>query len=124
MLLKGGRGAGGASSSEENMFANLPTMRDTPANERTEMFRRKLQACALVFDFNNQSSYVREKESKRTTLLEIVEYVTNTRNCFSEQIMQDVVQMVAANIFRTLPPLNNHAALIYDPEEDEPTLER
>ena len=60
---------------------------------------------------------------KRQTLLEIVEYVNNTRNCFNETIMADVVEMVSKNIFRTLPPTRTNINAIYDPEEDEPMLE-
>ena len=42
-----------------------------------------LQVCSIVYDFSNDS-HQREKEAKRQTLLEIVEYVNNTRNCFNE----------------------------------------
>jgi len=37
--------------------------------------------------------------------------------------MQDVVNMVGANIFRSLPVKNRGIMSIYDPEDDEPTLE-
>lgn len=82
-----------------------------------------MQACSELFDFhvdNNQ----KEKEAKRQTLLEIVEYVNNTRNCFNESLMQDVVNMVGANIFRALPTKDRTVMSIYDPEDEEPTLER
>merc|ERR1719181_2433685 len=37
--------------------------------------------------------------------------------------MQNVVSMVGANIFRALPTKNRTVMAIYDPEDDEPTLE-
>jgi len=66
----------------------------------------------------------REKEAKRQTLLEIVEYVNNTRNCFNESLMQDVVNMVGANIFRALQTRVKDPLAFSDPEDEEPSLER
>mmetsp|Transcript_68021 Transcript_68021/g.142041 ORF Transcript_68021/g.142041 Transcript_68021/m.142041 type:complete len:474 (-) Transcript_68021:318-1739(-) len=104
-------------------FAALPKLREAPNGDRAELFRKKLEVCAVVFDFYNESNQ-REKEAKRQTLLEIVEYVNNQRNCFNEALMLDVVTMVAANIFRALPTRNKDPLAFSDPEEEEPSLER
>lgn len=88
---------------EGNIFAELGKLREAAPSDRTELFRKKLQVCGnVVYDFHNDN-HQREKEAKRQTLLEIVEYVNNTRNCFNEMLMADVVNMVGANIFRALP---------------------
>lgn len=105
------------------IFASLTKLREAPAGERTELFRKKMEVCSVVFDFHNDSNQ-KEKESKRQTLLEIVEYVNNTRNCFNEALMQDVVNMVGANIFRALQTRNKDPLAFSDPEDDEPSLER
>mmetsp|Transcript_45818 Transcript_45818/g.147117 ORF Transcript_45818/g.147117 Transcript_45818/m.147117 type:complete len:476 (-) Transcript_45818:164-1591(-) len=104
-------------------FAALPKLREAPNGERVDLLRRKLEVCAVVFDFYNDSNQ-REKEAKRQTLLEIVEYVNNQRNCFNEALMQDVVNMVGANIFRALPTRNKDPLAFSDPDEEEPSLER
>mmetsp|Transcript_92496 Transcript_92496/g.160684 ORF Transcript_92496/g.160684 Transcript_92496/m.160684 type:complete len:469 (-) Transcript_92496:34-1440(-) len=104
-------------------LATLPKLRDTPVADRTELFRQKMQACTVIYDFTNDGQQ-REKEMKRQTLLEIVEYVNNTRNCFSENLMQDVVTMVGANIFRALSLKDRAPAGYFDPEEEEPSLEK
>ncbi|CAD7936012.1 unnamed protein product [Amoebophrya sp. A120] len=112
-----------ASGDPGTLFGSLPTLRETPVSERGELFRRKLAACsAAVFDFHSEANPT-EKEAKRQALLEIVEYINNTRNCFTESIMEDVVNMVAANIFRSLPANNRTIMRIYDPEDDEPQLD-
>eukprot|EP01066_Platyproteum_vivax_P007604 Platyproteum_vivax@DN3009_c0_g1_i1.p1 len=110
-------------SAEETIFASIPALRESHLSERPENFRKKLRACATLYDFNQNSANLSEKEGKRQTLLEMVEYINNTRNCFNEQIMADVVNMVSANIFRALPPVSGHSSLVYDPDEDEPMLE-
>jgi len=112
-----------AETAADNVFAALPKLRETPAAERAEIFRRKMEVCSIVFDFSNENNHD-AKEAKRQTLLEIVEYVNNTRNCFNEALMQDVVNMVGANIFRALQRNNKDAIAFSDPEEEEPHLER
>lgn len=109
---------------ENNAFMVLPKLREAPPAERTDLFRQKLEVCSMIFDFYNDANQQREKEAKRQTLLEIVEYVNNTRNCFNESLMQDVVKMVGANIFRALQTKNKDPLSFSDPEDDEPSLER
>eukprot|EP00746_Dinoflagellata_sp_MGD_P154545 gnl/MRDRNA2_/MRDRNA2_84886_c0_seq1.p1 gnl/MRDRNA2_/MRDRNA2_84886_c0~~gnl/MRDRNA2_/MRDRNA2_84886_c0_seq1.p1 ORF type:complete len:475 (+),score=105.92 gnl/MRDRNA2_/MRDRNA2_84886_c0_seq1:120-1544(+) len=116
-----GKGAVAKNAGDANPFATLPKLREAPATERAELFRKKMQACSTVYDFH-QDSNQREKEAKRQTLLEIVEYVNNTRNCFNESLMQDVVQMVGSNIFRAIVSTRRLESL-YDPEDEEPMLE-
>jgi len=119
----GGVKAAVAKPTSDGVFPILPKLRETQLGERAELFRRKMEVCSVVFDFHNDSNQ-REKEAKRQTLLEIVEYVNNTRNCFNEALMQDVVNMVGANIFRALQTRNKDPLAFSDPEEEEPSLER
>mmetsp|Transcript_22994 Transcript_22994/g.37835 ORF Transcript_22994/g.37835 Transcript_22994/m.37835 type:complete len:509 (-) Transcript_22994:136-1662(-) len=101
----------------------LPAFRDVPVPERQNLFAKKLRLCSVVFDFTDPSTKVREKEIKRQTLLELVDYVNNTKNVFSEALFEDIIGMVSGNLFRTLPPPSNSNSENYDPEEDEPALE-
>jgi serine/threonine-protein phosphatase 2A regulatory subunit B' len=112
-----------AKSAAENQFQALPKLREAPLADRAELFRRKMQVCTAIFDFTDEKRQA-DKEAKRQTLLEIVEYVNNTRNCFNESLMQDVVSMVGTNIFRALPTKNKSVMQLYDPDEDEPSLEK
>eukprot|EP00753_Platysulcus_tardus_P009462 PLAT212.17.p2 GENE.PLAT212.17~~PLAT212.17.p2 ORF type:complete len:478 (+),score=262.43 PLAT212.17:325-1758(+) len=100
---------------------DMPILKDTPPSKREGLFRQKLSLCAVRFNFDDPTSNKREKELKRSTLLELVDYVNNSsrEKIFTEDVMPDVVFMVASNLFRTLPPQMED----YDPEEDEPVLE-
>jgi serine/threonine-protein phosphatase 2A regulatory subunit B' len=125
------------SQAEVNPFQGLPLLKDTPVSERQELFKRKLLACSVVYDFNNAQLQVKEKEQKRATLMEIIEYVNSSRNCFTEPVLEHVVGMVTANVFRALPPPHSGAAsrslmagmtggasgAIFEAEEEEPSLE-
>ncbi|XP_049597453.1 serine/threonine-protein phosphatase 2A 56 kDa regulatory subunit epsilon isoform isoform X8 [Syngnathus scovelli] len=98
----------------------LPLLKDVPAPEQPELFLKKLQQCCTVFDFMDTLSDLKMKEYKRSTLNELVDYVTVSRGYLTEQAYPEVVKMVSNNIFRTLPPSDSNE---FDPEEDEPTLE-
>ena len=101
----------------------LPTFRDVPAAEKQLLFVRKLHLCAYTFDFTDQARNVREKEIKRQTLLELVDYVNQGAGKFTEAVAEDIVFMLSNNLFRALPPTKSHDQDNLDPDEEEPALE-
>ncbi|KAJ7351740.1 Serine/threonine-protein phosphatase 2A 56 kDa regulatory subunit beta isoform [Desmophyllum pertusum] len=65
-------------------------------------------------------SDLKGKEIKRACLNELVDYIASGRGVLTEAVYPKIIEMVDANIFRTLPPSDNPD---FDPEEDDPTLE-
>lgn len=111
-----------SSPSKRDLLDPLPTFRDCASSERQALMIRKLRLCSIVFDFNNESQkYNLGKEMKRTALLDLVDYISTTKNWFSETALQEILDMVSANLFRSLPPSPNEDQ--WDPEEDEPVLD-
>lgn len=98
----------------------LPYFKDVPAAEQQELFLKKIQQCCVVFNFNDPTSDMPSKELKRRFLTELVEYVSVPRNALQESTYQPIIQMIACNIFRPLPPTDTSD---FDPEEDDPVLE-
>lgn len=106
------------------MYAEpLPSFREVGAQERQVLFVKKLHLCSFTFDFTDPSVFVREKEMKRQTLLELVDYVNAGGGKFTEQVADDIIFMLTSNLFRALPPSRAHDAESFDMEEEEPTLE-
>lgn len=110
------------------VMRDLPTLRDAAPNRREALFLQKLLICRAVFYFDgeqtphNQSEAIRrQKDVKRQTLLELVDYVNTPagQKIFTEAVMPDLMAMVSANVCRALPPATDD----FDPEEDEPVLE-
>ncbi|KAK4363224.1 hypothetical protein RND71_018465 [Anisodus tanguticus] len=103
----------------------LPSFRDVPSAEKQNLLIRKLQMCCVLFDFGDPTKNLKEKDVKRQTLLELVDYISAVNSKFNEVTMQELTKMVAANLFRTLPSFNHDNRLLdmFDPEEDEPTME-
>ncbi|KAL5065261.1 hypothetical protein RYX36_026998 [Vicia faba] len=107
------------------VYEALPGFQDVSSSEKANIFIRKLNMCCVVFDFNDPNKHLKEKDIKRQTFLELVDYVSVVNSKFSEATMQDITKMAAANLFRTLPCSSHDGKLAeaYDPEEEEPALE-
>lgn len=96
---------------------------DVPPSEKQLLFVQKLHLCSFTFDFTDPTKHVREKEIKRQTLLELVDYANSGQGKFTEAVSEDIIFMLSQNLFRTLPPSRSHDVDNFDPEEEEPTLE-
>ncbi|KAF6252568.1 protein phosphatase 2A regulatory B subunit [Scenedesmus sp. NREL 46B-D3] len=101
----------------------LPSFRDVPPAEKQLLFVQKLHLCSFTFDFTDPTKHVREKEIKRQTLLELVDYANSGQGKFTEAVSEDIIFMLSQNLFRTLPASRSHDVDNFDPEEEEPTLE-
>jgi serine/threonine-protein phosphatase 2A regulatory subunit B' len=113
---------------EQNMatyFAEpLPSFRDVSPAEKQYLFVQKLHLCAFSFDFADATKHVREKEIKRQTLLELVDYANSGSGKFTEALSEDIIFTLSYNLFRTLPPVRSHSDVDnYDAEEEEPSLD-
>lgn len=106
-------------------YEALPSFRDVPISEKQNLFIRKMQMCCVVFDYTDPSKNVREKEIKRQTLVELVDYVSSANGKFTDVMMQEIVKMVSINLFRTLttPPRENKILEAFDMDEEEPSMD-
>lgn len=59
---------------------------------------------------------------KRQILLELVDYISTTKNWFTESVLVAIIDMISANLFRTLAP---QSELVLDGagDEEEPALD-
>jgi len=92
-------------------------------DERKALFMKKLKLCCIIFDFTvgelDQNAQL-AKEMKRTYLLELVEYISQSKHWFSEDCVPVILEMIGNNLFRSLPPPVYED---FDPEEDEPNFD-
>ncbi|KAF3783613.1 B'GAMMA Serine/threonine protein phosphatase 2A regulatory subunit B' gamma isoform [Nymphaea thermarum] len=123
-------GAGNANggipvSSLSSSYEALPGFRDVPSSEKQNLLVRKLNMCCVIFDFTDPSKNLKEKDIKRQTLLELVDYISSVNGRFSETAMQEITKMVACNLFRTFLWSNRENKLpeAVDPEEEEPLMD-
>lgn len=103
----------------------LPMFKDVPVGERQDLFLRKVQVSCFQFDFSDIMKMVREKEIKRQSLVELVDFVQSGSTKISESNQEEMVRMIAVNIFRPLPPAacENTGSENLEPEEDDSYLE-
>jgi len=93
------------------------------ADERKALFIKKLKLCCIIFDFtvsDVDQNHQLAKEMKRTYLLELVEYISQSKRWFSEDCVPVILEMIGTNLFRSLPPPIYED---FDPEEDEPNFD-
>lgn len=93
---------------------------DSSPEERNNLFLRKIEQCCFIFEFSDPMLDLRAKEVKRAALNEVLDYISSYKGVLTDPVYPEVVRMVKANAFRTLPPVTNPD---YDPDEDEPPLE-
>ncbi|XP_057766981.1 serine/threonine protein phosphatase 2A 57 kDa regulatory subunit B' theta isoform-like [Salvia miltiorrhiza] len=106
-------------------YEALPSFRDVPSAEKQNLFIRKLSMCCVVFDFTDPTKHVKEKDIKRQTLVELVDYVSSANGKFSDTVLQEIVRVVSVNLFRTLStqPRENKVLEGLDVEEEEPLMD-
>ncbi|KAJ7960349.1 Serine/threonine protein phosphatase 2A regulatory subunit [Quillaja saponaria] len=107
------------------VYEALPSFRDVSSSEKQGLFIRKLKMCCVLFDFSDPATNLKEKDIKRQTLLELVDYMSSVCSKFNEVAMQEITKMVADNLFRALPSASHDGRVseVYDLEEEEPTME-
>lgn len=67
---------------------------DVNAAEQEELFIKKLRQCCVAFDFMDPMADLKGKEIKRSTLNELVEYITTGRGVLTEPIYPETIKMV------------------------------
>ncbi|KAF5746503.1 serine/threonine protein phosphatase [Tripterygium wilfordii] len=106
-------------------YEALPGFGEVPNSEKHNLFIKKLHLCCFVFDFTDPTKNLKEKEIKRQTLLELVDYVTSANDKFPETVMQEAIKMVSVNLFRAFTPQPRDNKVIdgFDMEEEEPSMD-
>ncbi|XP_072969409.1 serine/threonine protein phosphatase 2A 57 kDa regulatory subunit B' theta isoform-like [Typha angustifolia] len=107
------------------VYEALPSFKDVPNSEKQMLLIRKVNLCCIVFDFTDPMKNLKEKDIKRQTLLELVDYVTSASGKFPENVMQEITKLVSINLFRNLtsPPRENKLLEGIDLEEEEPVMD-
>ncbi|KAF5774051.1 putative protein phosphatase 2A, regulatory B subunit, B56, armadillo-like helical [Helianthus annuus] len=83
----------------------LIPFKDAPISEQMSLFISKLSLCCMVFDFNDPSKNPEEKELKRLTLLELLDFITSGQAPkFSEPAIFALCKMCSVNLYRIFPP--------------------
>ncbi|CAH8371817.1 unnamed protein product, partial [Eruca vesicaria subsp. sativa] len=82
----------------------LVPFKDVPNSEKLNLFVSKVSLCCVTFDFSDQTKNSIEKDVKRQTLLELLEFVSSSSVRFSEPAILAMCRMCGVNLFRVFPP--------------------
>uniref|UniRef100_M1B1B4 Protein phosphatase 2a, regulatory subunit n=1 Tax=Solanum tuberosum TaxID=4113 RepID=M1B1B4_SOLTU len=101
-------------------YEALPSFRDVQYSDKQNLFIKKLKLCCVLFDFTDPTKGLMEKDVKRQTLVELVDYVTSADGKFTEPVVQEIVKMVSLNLFRSCAPQPHENQVL---EEEEPLMD-
>ncbi|KAL6212169.1 hypothetical protein ACLB2K_017390 [Fragaria x ananassa] len=101
----------------------LVPFKDVPGSEKMNLFVSKVSLCCVTFDFTDLTKNSIEKDVKRLTLLELVEFVSSASMKFSEPAILATCRMCAINLFRVFPPNYRSGGGGGENEDDEPTFD-
>ncbi|KAK1382788.1 Serine/threonine protein phosphatase 2A regulatory subunit [Heracleum sosnowskyi] len=82
----------------------LLPFKDVPNSEKMNLFISKLSLCCVVFDFTDPSESSSDKDLKRVTLIELLDYVSSGPPMYTEPAILAVCKMCSLNLFRVFPP--------------------
>ncbi|CAI0414854.1 unnamed protein product [Linum tenue] len=82
----------------------LVPFRDVHNAEKMNLFVSKVSLCCVTFDFSDPTKDTLEKDVKRQTLLELVDFVASGSMRFTEPAILAMCRMCAVNLFRVFPP--------------------
>lgn len=103
----------------------LVPFKDVPNAEKMNLFVSKVSLCCVTFDFSDPSKNTLEKDVKRQTLLELVDFVASGSMRFSEPAILAMCRMCAVNLFRVFPPYyrSNLSSVGENDDNDDPMFD-
>ncbi|XP_019189941.1 PREDICTED: serine/threonine protein phosphatase 2A 57 kDa regulatory subunit B' iota isoform [Ipomoea nil] len=130
-----GRAAGSCSTPRRTSSAVFPasviagieplvSFKDVPSSEKLNLFISKLSLCCVVFDFTDPTKNTAEKELKRNTMIELLDFLCSNPPKFSEPAIHAMCKTCAVNLFRVFPPnYRSNSARGNENDDDEPTFD-
>ncbi|GAB2223061.1 hypothetical protein Droror1_Dr00017197 [Drosera rotundifolia] len=102
----------------------LLSFKDVPNSEKMNLFVSKLNLCCMTFDFSDPSKDTSEKDVKRKTLIELVDFVAcGPPMKFPEPAIFAMCRMCSINLFRIFPPHYRSNVGGGENDDDEPMFD-
>ncbi|CAN0877676.1 Serine/threonine protein phosphatase 2A 57 kDa regulatory subunit B' kappa isoform [Linum grandiflorum] len=102
----------------------LVPFKDVHNAEKMNLFVSKVSLCCVTFDFSDPTKDTLEKDVKRQTLLELVDFVASGSMRFTEPAILAMCRMCAVNLFRVFPPsYRSHSSNVENEDSDEPMFD-
>ncbi|KAK7327623.1 hypothetical protein VNO77_21707 [Canavalia gladiata] len=99
------------------------SFKDVLNTHKQNLFISKLNLCCRVYDTSDPDKNCIEKDVKRQTLLELVDFVSSGSAKFTEPAIAAMCKMCACNLFRVFPPKFHTSTTGGETEDEEPMFD-
>ncbi|GKA63392.1 serine/threonine protein phosphatase 2A 57 kDa regulatory subunit B' kappa isoform-like protein [Tanacetum coccineum] len=97
--------------------------KDVQSSDKQRLLISKLNICSKLYGFHDQNQASMEKDVKRQTLLEIIDFLASESPKLTEPAMFAICNMCGNNIFRDFPPKRSSHQPRGETEVDEPSFD-
>ncbi|KAH0572816.1 Protein phosphatase 2A regulatory subunit [Spironucleus salmonicida] len=103
-----------------SLHSQLPNFKDVSKQQQTVLFISKLRQCNKLVRVDDAEL----RKLKHLVLYQLLDFVNAQNNNFPLESIPDFFNTVSINIFRQAPKPQAEDEDVYDPEEDEPTVDQ
>ncbi|XP_023734926.1 serine/threonine protein phosphatase 2A 57 kDa regulatory subunit B' kappa isoform isoform X2 [Lactuca sativa] len=97
--------------------------KDVQNSDKLRLLISKLNLCSKLYDFSDQNQDSIEKDIKRQTLSEIIDFLSSESPKLTEPAMFSICKMCGNNLFRDFPPKNSIFSQRGETEDEEPCFD-
>lgn len=105
------------------MIDPLVPFNDVQNPDKLRLLISKLNLCTKLYDFQDEHQDSIEKDVKRQTLLEIIDFLSSESPKLSEPAMFAICKMCGNNLFRDFPPKRSFNSPRGETEVEEPSFD-
>jgi serine/threonine-protein phosphatase 2A regulatory subunit B' len=96
---------------------------DVSNSDKQRLLVSKMNMCSSVHDFTDPNENSSEKDLKRKTLIEILDFLASNSVKFTEPTIESLCKMCSSNLFRDFPPKYALSFARGENDDDEPLFD-
>ncbi|XP_004497199.1 serine/threonine protein phosphatase 2A 57 kDa regulatory subunit B' beta isoform-like isoform X2 [Cicer arietinum] len=92
----------------------------SPSSSGNEELLSTISYCTFVFTFTDPSESPAQRDSKRLQLSRLIAMLKSSKKQVHEKVLDPLISMISANLFRPLPPPTNPSPISEFLDEEDP----
>lgn len=106
-------------NNNDNFSSSTRIIRQSSSDPENERILSIISHCSTIFTFTDPLESPSLQDIKRGNLIQLLSILKSLKKPLPDQILSPLVTMISVNLFHSLPPSNNNAAITGDFLDDE-----